>query len=90
MDGASNKKSWKKDQEWMENYDLLTPGSKQVNGTKNDSSINNIKEKKDLFSTLVSAKLLFSNKYANCEYCIRAFSYNKDRLNHFFMSTNNI
>jgi len=30
----------------MENYDLLTPGSKQVNGTKNDSSINNMKEKK--------------------------------------------
>jgi hypothetical protein len=34
----------------MENYDLLTPGSKQVNGTKNDSSINNIKEKKKIFS----------------------------------------
>jgi hypothetical protein len=49
----------------MENYDLLTPGSKQVNGTKNDSSINSIK-KKDLFSALVSSKLLFSNKYANC------------------------
>ena len=65
MDGASNKKSRKKDQEWMENYDLLTPGSKQVNGTKNDSSINSIK-KKDLFSALVSSKLLFSNKYANC------------------------
>ena len=30
----------------MENYDLLTPGSKQVNGTKNDSSINNNKKKK--------------------------------------------